>query len=289
MTPALRLRRATRGFSLIELMVAMSIGLILTLIIGQIFINSRAVFASTDNLSRLQENARYAFNLISREIRSAGYRSDGRPIPDAALYLPGWQFGAIQGTDGGAGGTDSITLRFQGNGTGSAVANADGTVQDCLGTRVPYATTVTNTFLIQADPANNNEPTLYCNTDAAAPTTCGASCFPLVPGVESMQILYGEDFTDWTGGSFASTDGSADRWLTAAAVTASGVWGNVVSVRIMLVMRTADRISDRPFAGATYRMNTANPQPTNDVTIAGGDQRLRRMFTTVINLRNNTQ
>ena len=283
MTPALSPHRPAHGFSLIELMVAMSIGLILTLIIGQIFINSRAVFASTDNLSRLQENARYGFNLISREVRSAGFKSDSRPTPDPAFAAP---FAAIQGTDGGTAGTpasgvpDLLTVRFQGNGT-APPGNADGTAQDCLGARVPYGTVVTNTFLVQADPANNNEPTLYCNTDAAAPTVCAALCYPLVPGVENMQILYGEDFFDWTAGAVAGqTDGSADRWLTAPNV---GSWDNVVSVRMSLLMRTADRVADRPTPNTTfYAMSGTN------VYAPGNDTRLRRVFTMVINLRNRT-
>src|SRR5262245_33749913 len=185
----LSLRRATRGFSLIELMVAMSIGLILTLIIGQIFINSRAVFASTDNLSRLQENARYGLNLIAREVRSAGYKADSRPNPIDTTYAAAYT--GLGGTDGGTTGTpasgvpDLITLRVEGNGAGGPPATSDGTTQDCLGNRVPYGTVVTNTFMVAADATNNNEPTLFCNTDNVAPTVCGASCFPLVPGVEN--------------------------------------------------------------------------------------------------------
>jgi type IV pilus assembly protein PilW len=66
----LRARRQ-HGFSLIELMVAITIGMILTMLIGQIFINSRMVFSSTDSLGRLQENARYALSVLTRGVRAS--------------------------------------------------------------------------------------------------------------------------------------------------------------------------------------------------------------------------
>jgi type IV pilus assembly protein PilW len=274
-------RLRSGGFSLVELMVAMAIGLILTLLIGQIFINSRAVFASTDNLSRLQENARYAMTLLSREIRTATYRSDPRMMNATPFVAPNL---GMSGTDGGTTGSpasgvaDKITLRFQGAGT-AASGSADGTVQDCLGSRVDNNVMITNTFMIFNDPANGNEPTLYCNTDTVAPNTCGASCFPIVPGVENMQILYGEDITD--GFSTAKFDGSADRWVTAGNVN---IWDNVVSVRISLLMRTADRVADQPTPSSTKWTMSGT-----DVYAPGTDTRLRRVFTTVVNLRNRAQ
>jgi type IV pilus assembly protein PilW len=61
------------GFSLVELMIAMTIGLILLGGIGYVFLGSRTAFRTTDNLSRIQENARYALDMMSRDIRMAGY------------------------------------------------------------------------------------------------------------------------------------------------------------------------------------------------------------------------
>lgn len=63
-----------RGFSLVELMIAMTIGFIVLAGIGYLYIESRQSFRSMDNLSRMQESARYALEIISRDIRMAGYR-----------------------------------------------------------------------------------------------------------------------------------------------------------------------------------------------------------------------
>ncbi len=63
-----------RGFSLVELMVAMTIGLIVLAGVAYLYLESRQSFRSMDNLSRMQESARYALEIISRDIRMAGYR-----------------------------------------------------------------------------------------------------------------------------------------------------------------------------------------------------------------------
>ena len=65
--------RAQSGFGLVELMIAMTLGLILLGSIGYVFIGSRGAFRVTDNLSRIQENARYALDVMGRDIRMAGY------------------------------------------------------------------------------------------------------------------------------------------------------------------------------------------------------------------------
>ena len=61
------------GFSLVELMIAMTLGLVMLGSIGYVYMGSRGAFRTTENLSRIQENARYALESMSRDIRMAGY------------------------------------------------------------------------------------------------------------------------------------------------------------------------------------------------------------------------
>jgi len=63
-----------RGFSLVELMIAMTIGFVVLAGIGYLYVESRQSFRSMDNLSRMQESARYALEIMARDIRMAGYR-----------------------------------------------------------------------------------------------------------------------------------------------------------------------------------------------------------------------
>jgi len=61
------------GFSLVELMVAMTLGLIVVGAVAYAYLGSRAAFRTTDNMSRMQESARYAIDALSRDVRMAGY------------------------------------------------------------------------------------------------------------------------------------------------------------------------------------------------------------------------
>lgn len=67
------LQTAHSGFSLVELMVAMALSLILLAGVLAIFASSRTTYETTDRLSRIQENGRFALDLLTRDLRSAGY------------------------------------------------------------------------------------------------------------------------------------------------------------------------------------------------------------------------
>jgi type IV pilus assembly protein PilW len=65
--------RASQGFSLVEMMVAMTIGLVLVGAGIAVYANSRAAYTVNESVSRLQENARYALEEITGDLRLAGY------------------------------------------------------------------------------------------------------------------------------------------------------------------------------------------------------------------------
>ena len=62
-----------RGLSLIELMIAIVIGLFLTAGLIQLFVNSKQNYRVQENLSRVQENGRFAMNFLAQDIRMADY------------------------------------------------------------------------------------------------------------------------------------------------------------------------------------------------------------------------
>lgn len=87
-----------QGFTLVELMIAMTIGLILLGGVITILTSSQQVYRVNDALARMQENARYAFQVLSRDIRMAGYfgcAGNGAPVvntlnnPDSFLWKLG--------------------------------------------------------------------------------------------------------------------------------------------------------------------------------------------------------
>lgn len=60
------------GLSLVELMIALTLGLILTLGVTQVFLGSSKTYRTTDAISLLQENLRFSMTRISQEVRMAG-------------------------------------------------------------------------------------------------------------------------------------------------------------------------------------------------------------------------
>lgn len=62
-----------RGMSLVELMVAMTIGLIILAAISSIFVTSRQTYTTQDRMARLQENARFAMQFLIKDLRLAGF------------------------------------------------------------------------------------------------------------------------------------------------------------------------------------------------------------------------
>ncbi|MDH3671665.1 MAG: PilW family protein [Gammaproteobacteria bacterium] len=61
------------GFTLVELMVAITIGIIILGALSQVFVTSRSTYTTEEGLARVQENGRFAMNFITEDIRMAGY------------------------------------------------------------------------------------------------------------------------------------------------------------------------------------------------------------------------
>lgn len=119
-------RRRQAGFSLIELMIALLLGLLVTAAAGGVFISNKRVYNATETLGRIQENTRVAFEMMSRDIREAG----GNPCSATAIIVNQLTPGGNDWWDGfgeGLQGFDGATA-MPGTTTGTAVSNrVDGT------------------------------------------------------------------------------------------------------------------------------------------------------------------
>lgn len=65
-------RYAQAGVSLVELMIAITLGLVAVGAAMSIFLANRKSFALVEGLARVQENARFAVDILGRDIREAG-------------------------------------------------------------------------------------------------------------------------------------------------------------------------------------------------------------------------
>ncbi len=77
-----------KGFSLVELMVAMTIGLFLLAGLLYVYIGASQSSRFQGALSQMQTNARYAFELMSRDIRMAGFTGSLQTNPSNIAPVP---------------------------------------------------------------------------------------------------------------------------------------------------------------------------------------------------------
>ena len=92
MRHAYAMMRYTRGFSLVEMMVAVTIGLIILAAVSGIFVTSKSTYNTTDSLARLQENARFAVHYLQYPLRMAGYYGCLKDIRSVASTVNGTTF-----------------------------------------------------------------------------------------------------------------------------------------------------------------------------------------------------
>lgn len=243
-----------RGFTLVELMVALVISLLLMAGVIQVYLSSKQSYRLQDNVARIQESGRLATEILTRYIRLAGYRAHLAQTQNQ-LFPTGTTSQVISGTNGQP---DTVTINFQG----------DGTMQDCLGNTVANLALARNLFSLSA----NGE--LECTSNGATagpPPPPLVGPLPLVGNIQDMQITYGVN-------NNANVPPAASQYMNGQDVTNANAWPNVVSLRIsLLVQSPEDNLVDTP---QTYTFNGATTTPS--------DRRLRHVFTSTIGLRNRT-
>jgi type IV pilus assembly protein PilW len=69
------------GFSLVELMVAVTLGMLIMLVLSAAMVSSSQARRETDQASRQVENGRYAMQILSDDLALAGYYSEFDPWP----------------------------------------------------------------------------------------------------------------------------------------------------------------------------------------------------------------
>lgn len=72
-----RIHKKQSGIMLIEVLIALAIGVFMTAVIAGLYIKMRGSFRFQEDFGRLQENGHFAMETIKRDIRMAGYNGCG--------------------------------------------------------------------------------------------------------------------------------------------------------------------------------------------------------------------
>jgi type IV pilus assembly protein PilW len=69
--------RNLEGFTLVELMVSMSIGMVILAAVTTTFMSQTRIYNAQEQINEMQQNARGALDIITREVKMAGYKPNG--------------------------------------------------------------------------------------------------------------------------------------------------------------------------------------------------------------------
>lgn len=324
----------SRGFSIIEFMIAITLGTLLVASAGAIYLSNKTTYRVQEGLARLQESGRYATYILNHEIRMAGYQgcaSDEFVNMNNLISSPSYAHiysDSVKGFEGSNGsfspslptnlsgkpvdGTDVIEIRMAKNTNVQLRDDMNQTnnpllVYDRLGIQAGEAVMIsncqfgdifiaggnTNATAITHTSSNNQSNHLttaytsgahvmryvyyaYYIKDTGRTNEANQPIYTLVrqdqqgneeelvDGVQQMQIEYGVD---------TNQDNTADTFQSASQVNNANNWGNVISIKMNLLLATLENVSPQvvsyEFNGTTYT-----------------DRRLRREWQTYITIRN---
>ncbi|WP_199030313.1 PilW family protein [Ralstonia sp. ASV6] len=299
-----RLSYATRGTTLIELLVGMFVALIVLGVALQLTLLARARYQRITDEALIEDRGTQALELLTTALQQAGWVTDTpatrgiRQWPDAKAPP------SIQGADsctpreaenlecgsGGIRSSDAVLVRFAGHNMPTSPQRADNSISDCSGYGVTEqvqggdADLRPGYMLLYLSKASDGEPQLMCRSrrhQSGQPLTNAWTSNGMVRGVETMQLLY----------SVGTADGSTITTLSARAITPDQ-WRRVQAVHIALVVR-GDYI-DPASTGKSVPTLTLFPRLRQPEGANAQDlgftptqpQRRRALFTATVRLRN---
>ena len=262
-------KSGSHGQTLIELLIAMALGLVVTAGAVSLYSSQRAAFERASNATTIREAGLTALSLIGQQVQMAGF------VPaDVASYsgpppLSGCSGGRPTGADDSLACTtlttrsDGVAVRYVGD-TVSTWPSSAGNVTDCLGQAVTgdvaafgeQGALVVNRYFASVS-TSTGEPELYCEGSGKV-----GSAQPLVEGVERIRVRY------WLASALSAVDASA---------VALDQWTNVVSVDLCVLVRGSPQGQRSRYVDC------------DGVSVLGTDLRPRQAFSRRVALRNHPE
>ncbi len=296
--------RGQRGFSILELMVSMALGL---LVLAAVFMSSAGMVVAGRQqraASVMTDDALLALSLIRRDLLMAGYvhpvsihASQFSAVNSTVLSRPVYGCSTLFDDNSAAVAagnckpssstastststststkitSDAIEINFEAS-QGSVDLSSDNKLTGCQGSElkddqgnVPSAAADVSTRLPTSHRYYVKDLTLSC-------ATAGRTGQALVPNVETLQITYGVS----SGWLIAQPETRRPvRYVDATQVTD---WVNVVAVHLCVLMRSGGPVLDKGEAA------TQGYTDCDGTAQTASDGYLRRAYTTTVALRN---
>ena len=290
-------RSGQRGVTLIELLVAMVLGLVVIGVVLSNYLTSSIGKNSSSALQQMTEDATVALNVIRKNISTAG-QSDaigvvagGFQRNPIGLRIFGCETGfvnpllPVDNLVCDAAGSEAIAVAYQADAVNSATLADNVTPRDCVGNGIPPTLPGAGAAYFVASPKlfiNNNE--LMCQGN-------GAGAQPLVSNISRLWIRYGVAAPLPAVPDTPQTYPAPPvKFISAANVTAAE-WPRVMAVRVCVEVQSTDEVLDAatPYFGCNAIEAAAadfEPKAVNPALIVPADRRMHRAFSTTVMLQN---
>ncbi|WP_196138571.1 PilW family protein [Aliikangiella sp. G2MR2-5] len=196
--------KTSKGFTIVELMIASALGLILLAGVIQLFLGSNRNHSLQTELASIQEDGRFALTLLEREIQRASTSNDAADTPRPIDLL--------LSSEGTSNASDGVALL--------RIEDTDGVSNiDCNGAEVADGRVINHFYV--------DNGSLMCQGNG------GGTAQPFISNVESFQVLYGIE-TD------ACTDGVVNSYVKRDSISAST---GVFAVQVALLLRSQNAVN----------------------------------------------
>lgn len=269
------------GLSLVEVMISLVLGLVVTGSVIQIMVSNSVTQNLNTAIASSQENGRYIISRLRNDVLMAGYYDSlnpnlsdlvdtaeeesfvrNHPIPIPGDFSSRPELGSVQGLDGD---NDILVVGLQAE-------------RDCRGYKLGYAQDeqfyAVNEYFVEGSKLKcRGFDGRYLRGQKAAVGHNNHAAFTLLDDVESWQVSYG--ITDTTSNTQSAI---ATRYIDASQLSNAYTNGQqVVSVRLAIVVKGEGDIQlDSPFS---YQL-------LNEESNTASDNGLYKVFETTIMLRN---
>jgi type IV pilus assembly protein PilW len=270
------------GFTLVELMISLALGLVISASVIQVMISNNATERLNRGLASVQENGRFIVSRLRNELLMAGrydmlspalnqdidlvseaYFVTNSPVPAPGDFAGNAAIGAIEGVDGAS---DTLVVAMQG-------------AQDCRGVTHGYVDDqeffVVNQYFLDANSlkCRGFDGRVLQGLKVAVDNDADRA-YTLLDDVHSFQVQYG------ISADFSSSDNSARpvQFITADALDAAKASGaQVVAIRIALLLKADADIEIAQSTG--FKL-------LDEAVFTPSESRLFKQFEVTVTLRN---
>ena len=191
-----------KAFTLIEYMVAITIGLILIAGLTYLFLGMKRSTETQSGITHLQENGRFALYFLSDDIQNAGW-ADVETSGYGVYTSPAIKFGGSTIDGGDASSSDRITVRYASD-------------EDCVGGATGGI--AENSYFVE-------DGQLKC-------TGSSGSTQPLISNIDVMHFWYGVD---------TNGNSSPNKFVRANELS-TGEQESIAAVKVVLVLSSEDNV-----------------------------------------------